>query len=88
MVAMHYEGNMNTEKDQLAAITDNVGTSLDSINTTVSGMSAYWKDEKSEQFISDTTELIKEAKSLLDAAKADGDTIFSQVEAALSIYES
>ncbi len=87
MAAMHYEGNFNAERGQLKTIDETITKELDSMNQTLQGMNAYWKDEKSAEFITAATDTIAEIKTKQAQAIADGNSILSQVEAALKIYE-
>ena len=87
MAAMHYDGNFNAERNQLKAIDETITKELASMTTTLEGMNAYWKDEKSAEFITSATESIKEIQTKQAQAIADGNNILTQVEAALKIYE-
>ena len=87
MAAMHYDGNFNAERAQLTAIDDTIKAELTSMTQTLEGMNAYWKDEKSAEFISAATESITDIQSKREQAIADGNNILTQVEAALKIYE-
>ena len=84
---MHYDGNFNAERNQLKAIDETITKELGSMVTTLEGMGAYWKDEKSEAFITSATESIKDIQTKQAQAIADGNNILTQVEAALKIYE-
>ncbi len=87
MAAMHYEGNFNAERGQLKAIDESITKELTSMSETLQGMGAYWKDEKSEAFLTSATDSIAQIQAKKDKAIADGTNILSQVEAALKIYE-
>ncbi len=88
MAAMHYDGNFNAERGQLKAIDDAITKELTSMDKTIEGMSAYWKDEKSADFISSAKGFIAQIRTKQAQAISDGNSILSQVENALKIYES
>ena len=50
-------------------------------------MNSYWKDEKSATFISGAKELIAQIKTKQAQAISSGNSILSQVDNALKIYE-
>ena len=87
MAAMHYDGNFNAERGQLKAIDEAITKELNAMTSTLQGMGAYWKDEKSETFLTTATDSIVEIQTKQAKAIADGNNILSQVEAALKIYE-
>ena len=87
MAAMHYDGNFNAERQQLRDIDSQITAELNSMTQTLEGMNAYWKDEKSAEFISAATDSIKDIQTKQEQAIADGNNILTQVENALKIYE-
>lgn len=88
MAAMHYEGNFDAERGQLRTIDETITSELTSMEETIDGMAAYWKDEKSADFINGAKDLITQIKTKQGQAIADGNQILSQVENALKIYEN
>lgn len=88
MAAMHYDGNFNAERGQLKAIDESITKELTAMDQTLEGMNAYWKDEKSVDFIASAKDLIAQIKAKQAQAISNGNNILSQVENALKIYES
>ena len=87
MAAMHYDGNFNAERGQLSAIDSTITRELAAMDQTLDGMNAYWKDEKSTEFISSTKDFIAQVRTKQAQAIQDGNNILTQVENALKIYE-
>lgn len=87
MAAMHYDGNFNAERGQLDAIDSTITQELSVMEQTIDGMNAYWRDEKSAEFIRSSKELITQIKTKQAQAIQDGNNILTQVENALKIYE-
>ena len=88
MAAMHYDGNFNAERGQLKEIDESITKELTAMDQTLEGMNAYWKDEKSASFIASAKEFITQVRTKQAQAISDGNSILSEVENALKIYES
>ena len=87
MAAMHYEGNFNAERSQLKTIDETITKELNAMKETLEGMSAYWKDEKSESFLTSATGAIAEIQTKQSQAISDGNNLLTEVENALKIYQ-
>jgi hypothetical protein len=87
MAAMHYEGNFNAERSQLKTIDETITKELNAMKETLEGMSAYWKDEKSESFLASATGAIAEIQTKQSQAISDGNNLLTEVENALKIYQ-
>lgn len=86
MAALEFVGNFESEIGQLKAITDAVSSGASSIKDTVSGMSSYWQDAKSETFITSTESLCDEIVKLAAKAQSDGEEGLNEIAKALNIY--
>ena len=88
MAAMHYEGNFNAERGQLKTIDEAITKELSAMDQTIEGMNAYWKDEKSAEFIRSAKDFIAQVREKQGQAIQEGNDILTKVENALKIYEN
>ncbi len=84
---LHYVGNFSAEEGELTRIEDEVSAALTAMTTTLEGMPAYWKDEKSDAFIEASNQYISETKTKMAKAIAAGKQTLKDVEEALKIYQ-
>ncbi len=84
-VAMHYEGNFNSERGQVEEIAKTVTEELGKMKETLGDLG--WSDEKSAQFIAEAEALIEEINAKKAEAVSGANEILSEVEKALNIYE-
>ena len=85
--ALRYVGDFSAERTKLGDINKSVTDELASMTSTLEGMSAYWQDDKSEEFLSAAKEYIADIQKKMAKAFEAGNLTLTEIEKALEIYQ-
>lgn len=82
------DANFTKEKGVLSSIDSELTTRLEKISETVSGMSNYWHDSKSDQLINDVTLMLSNLSTEKSKVIESGEAMLDGVASTLnSLYK-